>query len=369
MADSYVNTRTIMGDQEAFDALIAGELEDLVEDGVTSISKSYAIYQTDGIKSIKLPNLANMNSNAIQFNANLEVVDIGKKCTFGSSSLTYNSKLDSLILRGASMSTHGSTMLNATPIAIGHGGVFVPSDLVSTYKANSSWGAYNIYPIEDYPKSDWGTITDSWSEIFSNESNGTYSTKYSLGDTKKITINNNDYYAQIVAVDADPLSDNSGNNAKTTWILKELYSDTHRMNATSTNANGWPDTEMRSWLNDTVLPLIPSDVRTAIKEVTKTSYDKTTSADVTSNDKLWIPSAREVFTSSSYGYESSGPTYTTVFDSSSARIKYKGTSASTWWLRSALSSGTSHFQYVSSSGSSNFSSANGTIGVCLGFCT
>ena len=369
MADSYVNTRTIMGDQEAFDALIAGELENLVEDGITNISKGYIICYNNGIKSIKLPNLTNIKQGAINYNGKLEVIDIGKKCSFDSASISSNPKLSSLILRGSTMSTQGGSILIGTPITIGHGGVFVPSDLVSTYKANSSWGAYNIYPIEDYPKSDWGTIADSWSEIFANEDNGTYLTKYSLGDTKKITINNNDYYAQIVAFDADPLSDNSGNNAKITWILKELYADTHRMNATNTNANGWPDTEMRTWLNDTILPLIPSDVRTAIKEVTKTSYDKTTSADVTSNDKLWIPSAREVFIGSSYGYEASGPTYTTFFSSASA-IKYKGLSMCSWWLRSANSSSTNNFQDVYSNGTLNRDSAIiSTIGVCLGFCT
>lgn len=368
MADSYVNTRTIMGDQEAFDALIAGELEDLVEDGVTSISKMYAIYYNDGIKSIKLPNLTNICQNAIASNGKLEVIDISKKCSFAFATMSINPKLSSLILRGSTMSTQGGGILIGTPIAIGHGGVFVPSDLVSTYKANSLWGNYNIYPIEDYPKSDYSTITDTWSEIFANESNGTYSTKYSLGDTKKITINNNDYYAQIVAFDADPLSDTSG-NAKITWVLKELYADTHRMNATPINANGWPVTELRSWLNDTILPLIPSDVRTAIKEVTKTSYDRTTSADVTSNDKLWIPSAREVFTSSSYGYEASGPTYTSIFSSDSARIKYKGTSENYWWLRSAYSNSTSAFQIASVNGSSYGYNAGNSHGVCLGFCT
>ena len=303
----------------------------------------------------------------------LKAVDLTSTSPVSISANAFSScnTLEAFFVRSTTVSTlANSNGLPSAPFMSGKGVIYVPSDLVGTYRTTSPWSRYasRIFSISAYPVTDFSTISDTWSEIFANEANGTYSTKYSLGDTKKITINNKDYYAQIVAFDADPLSDNSG-NAKITWILKELYDDTHIMNATATNANGWPETEMRTWLNDTILPLISSDVRTAIKEVTKTSYDRTTSADVTSNDKLWIPSAREVFTSSSYGYESSGPTYTTVFNSSSTRTKYKGVSANIWWLRSAYRSYTTDFQYVYNNGTLSNNSASIARCVCLGFCT
>ena len=44
-------------------------------------------------------------------------------------------------------------------------------------------------------------------------------------------------------------------------------------------------------------------------------------------------------------------------------------SANNWWLRSATASNTSHFEYVFDSGSvPNSYDANGTYGVCFGFC-
>lgn len=368
MSDEYTNTRTTMGDDAAFNALISGTLQNLVEDGVTTITGQYTLFRNPGIVSLRFPNLTSITSNAIADNPNLEVIDIGKQCSFNSGCFGSNVKLNSLILRGSTMSTCGNIMFYSTPIAVGKGGVFVPSDLVSTYKANSDWAAYNIYPISEYPRSTWDTISDTWTQILEAESDGTYSTKYAVGDTKVITINNNDYYAQIVAFDADPLSDTSG-NAKITWILKELYADRHNMNSTNNNAYGWPSTSMRSWLVSDVLPLFPEPVKTAIKEVKKYSYDKTTSADVTSNDKLWIPSAREVLTSSSYGYESNGPTYTTVFNSNDAIIKYFGFSAENWWIRSVNGNNNTRFQNVNNNGISSHSLADSFNGVALGFCT
>ena len=68
-------------------------------------------------------------------------------------------------------------------------------------KSASNWSTYadNIYPIVAYPVTNFETITDSWSQIIASIDDGSYSTKYAVGDTKKININNVDVYAQIVA--------------------------------------------------------------------------------------------------------------------------------------------------------------------------
>lgn len=347
-----------------------GTLTEYVSDTATKV-KQYAFYQRTNLTRVET-SAAEIGQYAFSGCTDLTSVDLTSTSPVTIAGYAFNgcSAITEFFVRSTTLSTLSATSALPSQFNGGNGAIYVPDALVASYKSATNWATFKdrIYGISDYPVTDFSTISDSWSEIFANESNGTYSTKYSLGDTKKITINNNDYYAQIVAMDVDPLSDNSG-NAKITWILKELYADTHRMNATATNANGWPNTEMRSWLNDTVLPLIPSDVRTAIKEVTKTSYDKTTSTDVTSNDKLWIPSAREVFTNSSYGYESSGPTYTAIFSSTSTRIKYGSTSANFWWLRSAYSNNTSSFQSVYDNGNSDSRTANSAYGVDLGFCT
>ena len=376
MPDEYVNTRAIMGDQAAFDALIAGSLENLVEDGVTSIAP-YAIYNNSGIKSVKFPNVTRIYQNGIDHCENLSVVDIGKECTFNNACLQSDPKLYSVILRGSTISTIdsvNSTPFNSTPIAFGYGGIYVPDNLLSTYKASTVWSSYNIYPISDYPRLSWETISDTWMEIFAAEGDGTYSNKYSIGDTKILTLNSQDYYAQIVAMDADELSDESGNNAKITWILKELYESKHAMNSSSSsNINGWPSTSIRSWLISDVLPLFPSDIRSNIKEVKKTYYDRTTSSTLTSNDSIWIPSAREILLTSSRGYENNGVSYTSFIKENNRRkalVTNGPTDSTEWWLRSTSNANSTSFQTVNMNGiGGNYAYSNREHGVCIGFCT
>lgn len=127
---------------------------------------------------------------------------------------------------------------------------------------------------------------------------------------------------------------------------------------------GWEKSEMRSYLKETVKPLIPDVVRNAIVEVTKsqTAYNTSGSSySQTTTDDVWIPDYYEAF-SSPYLYKG-------LFPDTASRVKYKvgATSASWWWLRRAY--GTSGFYDVSSGGIGNYNNAYDTSGVALGFCT
>ena len=72
--------------------------------------------------------------------ADLDVTEIGAYALF-------NNKLSSLTLRADQVVTLGESALDGTPIADGTGSVYVPSDLVSAYEADSSWSQYNIQAI------------------------------------------------------------------------------------------------------------------------------------------------------------------------------------------------------------------------------
>ena len=228
------------------------------------------------------------------------------------------------------------------------------------------------------------TITDSWDDIIAAVNNGTYASKYNVGDTKKIDLGTEGIVAmQIAAIDTDALASGSG-TAAITWISQQLIATSHRMNPARAadpedsskyqegtgTIGGWEKTEMRSWLKETVKPLIPANVLAAIKPVTKYSriYDTSSSAvnNVTSTEDVWIPSAREVgFT----GYETEGPTYTGLFTANADRIKSKtgASSASLWWTRSATGDSRA-FRGVSAGGSNGNNNANNSGAVALGFC-
>lgn len=223
------------------------------------------------------------------------------------------------------------------------------------------------------------TIHDSWQEIFASIDDGTYSTKYSIGDTKFIDLGEQGHNAmQIVAFDADAKADGSG-NAAVTWLSMNLLKTTHEMNSSRSGSagnytggtiGGWENTRMRAYLNDTVKPLIPESVRNAIKIVYKSqnAYDKAGSSFIqTTEDDVWLPSYPEVIGYDNTEYQ---PPYNVAFPNDASRIKKQvgAADAYPWWTRSARSN--SYFRHVSSSGGSdNTVPPTYAYGVVLGFCT
>ena len=283
--------------------------------------------------------------------------------------------LESLIIRSSTVSTlRATSALVGSKIAMGLGGIYVPTELVSSYKTATNWKAFaaNIYPISEYPRTDYSTISDTWEQIFAAEADGTYNTKYKVGDTKSLEINGKTVYMQIAAINSDVLSDGSG-NAKITWLCKNLYTS-HVMNTPASTTGGWASCGMRSYLTDTVLPLIPATVRDMIKAVDKTYYDNGTTSTLTTSDSIWIPSTREICFTGNSLKETSGVQYSALFTANATstanatRIKYSEYgNASAWWLRSADNN--VNYFYVNSSGSSNYTSSSGSNGVVFGFCT
>lgn len=177
---------------------------------------------------------------------------------------------------------------------------------------------------------------------------------------------------EIVAFDEDDKADGSG-KAKITWISKDLLNTTHRMNPVKSGTTegtgaigGWEKSEMRTYLKNTIKPLIPTEVRNAIVEVNKISYDYSPhNADYTTVDDVWIPSKREVSgTGENTGANYSGNKY---IDNESRMKKQYNVTYPVWWLRT--SSGDTGFNYILYSGGVGQSIARNTYGIALGFCT
>lgn len=220
------------------------------------------------------------------------------------------------------------------------------------------------------------TITDTWEEIIAACADGTYKTKYSVGDTKILNLGTEgNVCMQIAGFEVDTKADGSG-KAPISWISEQLLATSHRMNpsvvsndgvyeAGTGSIDGWNGSEMRAYLISTVYTLIPEPVKSAIVTVTKTQPAYNTSGKSftqTTEDDVWIPSYDEILGSSS--------TYYGLFqDTNANRIKKKtgSTSASSWWLRSAYSA--SRFHFVSTSGSVNGYGAGTSLWVALGFST
>ena len=339
---------------------VVGTLEEYVSNTNTDKIAEYAFRYLTTLKTITAP-IVSIEPYALNNTGNVETIDFinTSPVTIAQNSIN-NNLLQSLILRSNSLSILNNTnAISNTSIDAGVGGIYVPSNLLSSYKLASNWSTYaeNIYPIDSYPVTDFSTISDSWEQIIASIDNQTYSTKYNLGDTKKININGCDVYAQIVAFDRDVLEDGV-TTVPITFITKQFNGAQYMPYI----ADGWGECQMRQTLNNDILSTIDSTIASRIKEVKKTY--KTSSDTLSVIDKLWIPSQREILGGNSY--ENSGVDYTDYFSNSTMRIKYNLVDMTkyNWHLRSIYS--TSFFCGVSSNGVLNTS--NSAKGVIIGFC-
>lgn len=215
-----------------------------------------------------------------------------------------------------------------------------------------------------------GSISDSWEEIIASVNDGTYSGKYKIGDTKGLDLGEEGVIEmELVAFDTDELADGSG-KAAMTWIAKDLLNTVHVMNAESTSEGGWPVSDLRAWMQESVLPLFPEEVRSNIREVTKYSYSYSDSQTISSSDKIWIPGRREVF-GEEVSEELEGPEYLNVFPDDASRIRkhIDDSEPICWWIRSAAGNYEGNFDFVDTEGTGTYvSDAWAKYGVVVGFC-
>lgn len=220
-------------------------------------------------------------------------------------------------------------------------------------------------------------IQDTWEEIFAAEADGSYKTKYMIGDYKPLDLGAEGIInMQIAGFDVDDKADGTG-KAPITWIGKELLKTSKRMNPKYVkNADGiyqegtgtiggWEKVELRTYLKDSVKPHIPEAVFNAIKEVTKTqdAFDtKGNKFTQTTQDDVWIPDSNEVLPSSGV--------YNKLFYTIASKAKKKtGESvSSSWWLRGPYS--VSSFFIVTNNGDTGRSfDAHEQNNIVLCFCT
>lgn len=213
----------------------------------------------------------------------------------------------------------------------------------------------------------------TWAEIQAAAQNGTLSQFANEGDTKTITIGNYTYHMQLVSInDGTGTAGTYYPNHTADFIAVELLPNTHAMNTTGTNVGGWNDCSMRTYLNSTIYPTLPSDLINVIVEKThmRTAGNKSTSY-VSASDKLWLPTEWEMFGTSTNGGESA--TYNkhySIFSSNSSRIKKRVNSTSSgtyWWESSPVTTGDAPFCTVNSSGTADIGYANTTLSVALCF--
>lgn len=212
---------------------------------------------------------------------------------------------------------------------------------------------------------DISEISDTWDQIIENIDNGTYNTKYKIGQYKPLDLGDEGTInMQIVAMDADELA-NNGEYAPLTFIAIEALKN--RRTFGSQSRVSWDVSIIRTWLNDTLYPIIPLNIKNRIQPVIK-YYSIGPSNPPAQNsiiDKVWIPSDREI-RGSAY-YEKNGPKYIRIYKDNSARQKHIVSNSynSRWWIRSnEFNTNLS----VAQTGAVSTISPNNYLSIVLGFC-
>lgn len=154
------------------------------------------------------------------------------------------------------------------------------------------------------------------------------------------------------------------------FLLKDCMKGEHGMNKRMTNKGGWRDSEMRLWLNETIIHMLPDELREMI--VPRRIVQTMDGERLESEDKLWLPSFTEMF--GKEGAEDWAPadtdeTQLELFSTERSRVKERPGNGTWWyWLRSPHGSNSAAFCIVVSSGTASCGVASRARGVAFGFC-
>lgn len=207
---------------------------------------------------------------------------------------------------------------------------------------------------------------NDWSAIIAACHSGSVPSTWVVGNSKTMTINGASYQVDIIGKNHDTYA--SGGKAPLTFQLHDCYADTKAMNSSNTNSGGWTSCAMRSTHLPAILALMPTEVRSGIREVNKlTSAGSQSSTINTTADKLFLLSEVEIFGSTSHSAAGEGTQYD-YYKAGNSKVKNRNGSAASWWERSPYASYSTRFCLVNGNGGANYITASDARCVAFGFC-
>ena len=221
---------------------------------------------------------------------------------------------------------------------------------------------------------------DSWETIAANVKSGN-TDKYNVGDTKEVDLGTLGTHTVRIANKSECTTETSETACGFVVEFTDIVA-TERYNATNTNVGGWRDSDLRTYINDTIYKSLPSNLQNVITSTKVISSHGSTSGETNfeTQDKLYLLSGHEVWEDgtsnkvstwdTSYNntkqldyYKNQGVTA----DNYAGAIKQYNGSDSEWWLRSAISSITKYYLIVISSGNWSCYDAYHSYGVSPAF--
>ena len=210
---------------------------------------------------------------------------------------------------------------------------------------------------------------NSWETIIAACRSGNVPDSWAIGNSKNMTINGTDYQIDIIGKNHDDYADGSG-KAPLTFQMHNSYGTAYAMNSTSTNVGGWKECAMRNTHLPAILALMPAEVQSGIRAVSKITLSRDTSGiptmDTTS-DKLFLLSEVEVFNSTENSASGEGSQYA-YYGASGSTVKTLNGARTSWWLRSPMRTSDYSFCASSAGGAPTNLNATDERGAAFAFC-
>lgn len=209
----------------------------------------------------------------------------------------------------------------------------------------------------------------TWGEIDAINRRHATQEFFRVGDTKTVTLKNGEkILLRIIGLYHDEAPD--GVKVPITWEMTHYMKDAHAMNDDWTNKGGWAESEMRKYLQEKVLPLLPDELLDILQPVKKeTSCGNRSKKLQFTVDKLFLLSEWERYGRCFYSACQEGRWYPWYAQEGVSYVKTYPDGDNGWgWSRSPNGSSATRFCTVDSIGDANYYDASLSRGVAFGFC-
>lgn len=205
----------------------------------------------------------------------------------------------------------------------------------------------------------WTEKESTWAELKALAEAGKLDEVLNSGDNIPVTLKNGE------EVSFDVGRDEGG---KVYFIMHNCLKEPKPMNSECTNKGGWEESEMRKYLNEEVIKLLPDELQEVIKptKIVQAWDGKRRETE----DKLFLLSRTQVF-GKDKNYEAIEPddSQIDIFGTGRSRVKERESRRTAWWWeRSPYVNNSNYFCNVTSSGNSCNNYANASNGVAPAFC-
>ena len=350
---------------------------DVSKFNTSKVTNMYAMFYKSQIATLDVSSFdtSNVTDMSFMFNNSIKLKTIYASNKFKTDLVTSSSNMfyNSTLLVGGLGTTYNSSYVDKTYARI-DGGTSSPGYFTDVSQKPTQFGQ------------------DSWTTIIANIKAGNTS-KYKVGDTKTINMGSYGTHTLRVANTSTPSECSTSGFSQTACgfvlefadiIIERNMNPEGKYNGTQYNygynVGGWPNTSMRTFVNNDIYNSLPSDLKNGIIDTTVvSSHGSKDSSNFTSTNKLYLLAPKEIYSD----FPGSRTNYDTAKDLTrqldyyknegvttsnySKAIKMYDSTANWWWLRSADSGSDYGFYFIGSGGDWTASNASNVIGVSPAF--